>query len=62
VLYSREWVRPLPVAIATFYTLPPLQWGDILAFGAMMVLPILVVFLFFQRWFFQVVVTTGLKG
>lgn len=59
---SSETVRPLPVAIATFYTLPPLQWGDIMAFGVMMVSPILVVFLFFQRWFVQGVATTGLKG
>ena len=29
-------VRPLPVAIADFQTLPPLKWGDIMAFGVMM--------------------------
>jgi multiple sugar transport system permease protein len=43
-------VRPLPVAIAAFYTLPPLQWGDILAFGAMMAAPVIVAFLLLQRW------------
>ena len=59
---SGESVRPLPLAIATFYTLPPLQWGDIFAFGVMMVLPILLVFLFFQRWFIRGVVATGIKG
>jgi multiple sugar transport system permease protein len=59
---SGETVRPLPLAIATFYTLPPLQWGDIFAFGVMMVLPILLVFLFFQRWFIRGVVATGIKG
>jgi multiple sugar transport system permease protein len=59
---SGERVRPLSLAIATFYTLPPLQWGDIFAFGVMMVSPILVVFLFFQRWFVRGVVATGLKG
>ncbi len=59
---SGEAVRPLPLAIATFYTLPPLQWGDIFAFGVMMVLPILLVFLFFQRWFIRGVVATGIKG
>lgn len=59
---SGEAVRPLPLAIATFYTLPPLQWGDIFAFGVMMVLPILLVFLFFQRWFIRGVVSTGIKG
>ncbi|MGD9000115.1 MAG: carbohydrate ABC transporter permease [Granulosicoccaceae bacterium] len=59
---SGDAVRPLPLAIATFYTLPPLQWGDIFAFGVMMVLPILLVFLFFQRWFIRGVVASGIKG
>jgi len=59
---SGERVRPLPLAIATFYTLPPLQWGDIFAFGVMMVLPILLVFLFFQRWFIRGVISSGIKG
>ena len=57
-----ETVRPLPLAIATFYTLPPVQWGDILAFGVMMVAPVLVIFIVFQPWFVRGVATTGLKG
>jgi multiple sugar transport system permease protein len=55
-------VRPLPLAIATFHTLPPVQWGDILAFGVMMVAPVLVIFIAFQRWFVRGVATSGLKG
>jgi multiple sugar transport system permease protein len=57
-----DGVRPLPLAIATFYTLPPVQWGDILAFGVMMVLPVLAIFIAFQPWFVRGVATTGLKG
>ncbi len=59
---SSESVRPLPLAISTFYTLPPLQWGDIFAFSVMMVLPVLLVFWFFQRWFIRGVASTGIKG
>jgi len=59
---SGERVRPLPVAIAAFRTLPPLQWGDILAFGVMMVAPVVVVFLVLQRWFVRGVAASGLKG
>ena len=59
---SGEAVRPLPLGIATFYSLPPLQWGDIFAFGVMMVAPIMVVFLLFQRWFVRGVAATGIKG
>ncbi|MEJ2566588.1 MAG: carbohydrate ABC transporter permease [Gammaproteobacteria bacterium] len=57
-----ESVRPLPLAIATFYTLPPVRWGDILAFGVMMVAPVLVIFIAFQPWFVRGVATSGLKG
>ncbi len=57
-----EDVRPLPLGIAAFYTLPPLQWGDIFSFGAMMVSPVLVVFIAFQQWFVKGVATTGVKG
>jgi multiple sugar transport system permease protein len=59
---SSESVRPLPLAIATFHGLPPLQWGDIFAFGMMMVLPVLLVFLLFQPWFVRGVAATGMKG
>jgi len=57
-----ESVRPLPLGIAAFYTLPPLQWGDIFAFGVMMVLPVLIIFVVFQHWFVKGVATTGVKG
>lgn len=59
---SSEAVRPLPLGIAMFYTLPPLQWGDIFAFGIMMVLPVLLVFVAFQNWFVRGVISTGIKG
>jgi len=62
IVTSGERVRPLPVAIAAFHTLPPLKWGDILAFGVMMVAPVLVVFLAFQRWFVRGVASAGIKG
>ncbi|MEW8508148.1 MAG: carbohydrate ABC transporter permease [Candidatus Thiodiazotropha sp.] len=55
-------VRPLPVAIASFFTLPPLHWGDILAFGVMMVLPVLLLFIVFQRWFVRGVASSAIKG
>lgn len=61
MITSGERVRPLPVAIASFYTLPPLEWGDILAFGVLMALPVLVVFLVFQRGFVQGIAGSGGK-
>ena len=59
---SGEAVRPLPLGMAAFHTLPPLQWGDIFAFGAMMVAPVLMIFLLFQNWFVRGIASTGIKG
>lgn len=55
-------VRPLPVGINVFYNLPPQSWGDIMAFATMMILPLLVIFLIFQRQFIQGVASSGVKG
>ena len=62
LMTTRSDVRPLPLAVATFYTLPPLHWGDILAFGVMMVTPLLLIFIIFQRWFVTGVASSGMKG
>jgi len=62
MVVDHETYRPLPVAIAEFQTLPPVQWGDIMAFGVMMILPVLIVFLLFQRGFVQGVATSGIKN
>ncbi|GAA3367289.1 carbohydrate ABC transporter permease [Streptomyces antimycoticus] len=56
-----EDVRPLPVGMAVFQTLPPLQWGDTMAFATMMTVPTLVVFLIFQRAFVQGVAAQAVK-
>ena len=55
-------VRPLPLGIAEFQNLPPIQWGDVMAFATMMVLPVLLVFIVFQRAFVQGVASQGVKG
>lgn len=55
-------VRPLPVAIGVFKTTPPIAWGDIMAFTVLMTLPLLVIFLIFQRQFVEGVASSGIKG
>lgn len=54
--------RPLPVAMQQFFSQDPKMWGDIMAFAAMITLPVLVVFLIFQKWFVRSVASTGMKG
>ncbi len=57
-----EQYRPLPLALQQFFSQDPKMWGDIMAFSAMMTVPVLIVFLLFQKWFVQSVATTGVKG
>jgi multiple sugar transport system permease protein len=57
-----EEFRPLPVAIQQFFSFDPKLWGDIMAFAAMITIPVLIVFLLFQKWFVQSVASTGVKG
>ncbi|MEJ2487540.1 MAG: carbohydrate ABC transporter permease [Anaerolineales bacterium] len=55
-------VRPLTVGIQTFFGQDPRLWGDLMAFASMITIPVLIVFLLFQRWFVQSVASTGIKG
>lgn len=55
-------VRPLPLGIGTFKTTPPVQWGDIMAYATLMTLPVVVLFVVFQRWFVQGIAASGVKG
>ncbi len=54
--------RPLSVAMNNFFGQYPRYWGDVMAFAVLTSLPILVIYLAFQRWFIQSVVRSGLKG
>lgn len=56
-----EKYRPLPVAIQQFFSQDPKVWGDIFAFASMITIPLLVVFLLFQKWFVRSVASTGIK-
>lgn len=57
-----EEVRPLMIGMQQFFGQYPRLWGDIMAFAAMITIPVLIVFLLFQKWFVQSVASTGVKG
>jgi multiple sugar transport system permease protein len=55
--------KPLPLALGYFAGQNPTQLlGQRLAFGVLMVAPVVAVYLAFQRWFVASVATSGLKG
>jgi multiple sugar transport system permease protein len=62
LMVSDPVVRPLPLEISVFQGQEPPDWGQILAFGVLLILPVLVVFAFFQRWFVQGVASSAVKG
>ncbi|WP_079078806.1 carbohydrate ABC transporter permease [Streptomyces sp. DSM 15324] len=62
LMVSDPAVRPLPLEMSVFQGQMPVDWGQVLAFGVLLVLPVLVVFAFFQRWFVQGVASSAVKG
>jgi multiple sugar transport system permease protein len=55
-------VRPLTIGMQAFFGQDPRLWGDLMAFASMITVPVLIVFLIFQKWFVQSVATSGIKG
>ena len=54
--------RTLPIAIALFHRPDLTLWGQVFAMSIIALIPVLIVFLIFQRYFVAGVSTTGLKG
>src|SRR6266516_3767101 len=54
--------RPLMVGMQAFFGQAPLRWGDIMAFASLITVPVLIVFLLFQKWFLRSAALTGTKG
>lgn len=62
LMISDPNLRPLPLQISVFAGQLPPAWGQVMAFGVLLVLPVIVVFLTFQRWFIQGVASSAVKG
>lgn len=52
----------LPLGLYDFVETQTPNWGAFYAYAAVMVLPVILMFLVFQRWFVQGVTTSGIKG
>lgn len=62
VSMQKEPYRTLPIAIANFQGEHLTQWGLVFAATIVALIPIVVIFATFQRYFVQGISTTGLKG
>ena len=54
--------RTLPIAIALFQSEHLTEWGQVFAASLVALVPVLIIFIVFQRHFVQGISTTGLKG
>ena len=54
--------RTLPIAIALFQSQHLTEWGQVFAASIFALVPVLIVFILFQRSFIGGIATTGLKG
>jgi multiple sugar transport system permease protein len=54
--------RTLPVAIALFQNQHLTQWGQVFAASIVALIPVVAVFILFQRYFIRGISRTGLKG
>mgnify|MGYP006276955609 CR=1 FL=1 len=53
--------RPLTVAMEVFFGQYPRNWGDIMAFAAMITIPVLLLFLYLQDTYVNTVARSGIK-
>ena len=62
IIIQRPQMRTIPVGVALFSGEAGSSWHLIMAASTLSVIPVLVVFLFFQRQIIEGVVLTGMKG
>jgi len=54
--------RTLPIAIALFQSQHLTEWGQVFAASVVALIPVVIVFAVFQRYFIRGIAATGLKG
>jgi len=57
-----EAARPLMVGMQQFFGARKTAWGEVMAYAVLITVPVLIAFIFFQRWFVRSVVGSGVKG
>lgn len=62
LVVSNPQYRPLPLELSVFSGQMPVDWGAVFAFGVLLILPVLVFFLIFQRFFIQSLASSAIKG
>ncbi|MDK1390207.1 carbohydrate ABC transporter permease, partial [Sinorhizobium sp. 8-89] len=57
-----DYARPITVGIATFFGQDSIYWDRAMAASVLMMIPILALYLAFQRWFVSSFIGSAVKG
>ena len=57
-----ERYRPIMIGLQYFYTNFQTSWGQIMAYLSLLTIPVVILFLFMQRYFVTSIANTGVKG
>lgn len=57
-----NYSRPISVGIAGFFGADSIYWNLAMAASVIMMIPVLILYLLFQKWFVSSVISSGVKG
>lgn len=58
---TNDKIKNVQLGIQSFFTMPPIYYGQIMAALVLATLPMVIVFLFFQKYYIQGIASTGMK-
>ena len=59
---TQKSMRTVQLGLQTFFAEPPVYYGPIMAALVLASLPMLIMFMFFQKYYVQGIATSGIKG
>lgn len=62
IVTTDDKIRNIQVGLQFLFTEPPIQYGPILAGLTMTTIPVIIIFVFFQKYYVQGITSSGIKG
>jgi ABC-type glycerol-3-phosphate transport system permease component len=62
IMTNQLEIETVQLGLGRFYTLPPIEWGDIMAYSVLSTLPVFIIFLLFQKYLVPTHLVSGIKG
>ena len=62
LLVTNEMTRTVQLAIQVFFGEPPVYYGPIMAALTLSAIPMIIMFIFMQKYYVQGIASTGIKG